>query len=218
MDCNMPGLSVPHYLLEFAQVHVHYISDAVQPSHSLTPSSPFALDLSQHQEIFNEPANCTRQPKYWSFSLSISLPSEYSGLISLQIDWLDLLAVQGTVRSLLQHRSLKASIFSWSAFFMAQLPQPYMTTGNTIALTIQTFVSRVMSLLFNTLSSYVIAFLPISNDLLISWLQSPSTMILESKKRKFVTASAFPLSISHEVMGLGAMILVSFFFFFNIWS
>ena len=132
-------------------------------------------------------------PKYWSFSFSISPSSEYSGLISLKIDWFDLLAVQGTFRSLLQQHSLKAYIFWHSAFFMVQLSQSSMTTGKTITLTIQTFVSTVMSLLFNTLSSFVINFLPRSHHLLISWLQSPSAMILELKKRTSVTTSTFPL-------------------------
>ena len=132
--------------------------------------------------FFNESALHTRWPKYWSFSFSISPSNEYSGLISFRIDWFDLLAVQGTLKSLLQHHSSKASILWCSAFFMAQLSHPYMITGKTIALTRQTFVSRVVSLLFNMLSRFVIAFLPKSKCLLISWLQSPSTVILEPKK------------------------------------
>ena len=139
----------------------------------------------------SESALHIRWPKYWSFSISPS--NEYSGLISLKVDWFDLLAVQGTLKSLLQHKS-KASILQHSAFFTVQLSQPYVTTGKTIiALTVWTFVSRVMSLLFNTLSKFVIAFLPRSNRLLISWLQSPSTVILQTKKRKLVTVSPFPL-------------------------
>ena len=132
-----------------------------------------------------------RWPKYWSFSFSISPFSEYSGLISLKIDWFDLLAVQGTFRSLLQHHSLKASVLWCSTFFMVQLSQLYVTTGKTIDLTIRTFAGRVISLLFNTLFRFVIAFLPSSSRLLISWLQSPSPVILEPKKRKSVTTSTF---------------------------
>jgi len=150
-----------------------------------------------------------RWPKYWSFSFSISPSNEYSGLISFRMDWLDLLAVQGTLKSLLQHRSSKASILQCSTFFIVQLSHPYMTTGKTIALTRWTFVGKVMSLLFNMLSRLVIAFLPRSQCLLISWLQSPSAEILEFKKIKSVTVSIVSPSICHEVMGLDAMILVS---------
>ena len=147
-------------------------------------------------------------PKYWSFSFSISPSSEYSGLISFRMDWFDLLAVQGTLKSLLQHHSSKASILLHSTFFIVQLLYPYMTTGKTIALTRQTFVDKVMSLLFNILSRLVIDFLPRSKSLLISWLQSPSALILELPKIKSVTVSIFSLSICHEVMGPDAMILV----------
>ena len=130
----------------------------------------------------NESVLCIRWPKDWSFSFSISPSNEYSGLISFRMGWLDLLAVQGTLRSLLQHRSSKASILCCSVFFMIQLSHPYMTPGKTIALTRWTFVSKVMSLLFNMLSRLVIAFLPRSKRLLISWLQSPSAVILEPRK------------------------------------
>ena len=136
------------------------------------------------RDFSNELSVRIRWPKYWCFSFSISPSNEYSGLISLKIDWFDLLAVQGTFRSLPQHHSLKASILWHSAFFMVQLSQLYVTTGNTIALTIQTFVGRVMSLLFNTLSRFVIAFLPRSNRLLISWLQSLSTVIFGAQEEK----------------------------------
>ena len=132
-----------------------------------------------------------RWPKHQSFSISPC--NEYSGLISFRIDWFYLIAVQGTLNSLLQHHSLKASILQHSAFFIVQLSHPYMTTEKTIALTIQTFIGKVMFLLLNMLSRFVIAFLPRSKHLLISWLQSPSTVILEPKKRKSVTASTFPL-------------------------
>ena len=130
----------------------------------------------------NESVLCMRQPKYWSFSFSISPSSEYSGLISFRMDWLDLLAVQGTLKSLLQHHSSKASILWCSAFFIIQLSHPYMTTGKTIALTRWTFVGKVMSLLFNMLSGLVIVFLPRSKHLLISWLQPLSAVILEPPK------------------------------------
>ena len=141
-----------------------------------------------------------RWPEDWSLSFIFSPSGEYSGLISLKIDWFDLLAVQGILRSLLQHHSSKTSILWCSAFFMVQLSQPYMTTGKTTALTVWTFVGRVMSLLFNTLSRSAITFLPRSNRLLISWLQSWSAMILEPKKRESVTPSTFSPSVCHAVM------------------
>ena len=149
-----------------------------------------------------------RYPNYWSFSFSIRPSNEYSGLISFRMDWLDLLAVQGTLRSLLQHHTSKASILRCSAFFIVQLSYPYMTTGKTIALTRQTFVGKVMSLLLNMLSRLVITFLPRSKRLLISWLQSPSAVILEPPKIKSVTVSIVSPSIYHEVMGPDAMIFV----------
>ena len=147
----------------------------------------------------NEALLCIRWPEYWSFSFSISPSNEHSGLISFGIDWFDLLEVQGIPKSLLQHHSLKASVLQCS-FFMIQLSHPYMTTGKTIALTIQTFVNRVMSLLFNTLYRSVIAFLLRSKSLLISRLQSLSAVILEAKKIKSLTVSIVYLSIRHEVM------------------
>ena len=142
------------------------------------------------------------------FSFSISPSNEYSGLISFRMDWLDLLAVQGTLNCLLQHHSSKASILQCSAFFTVQLSHPYMTTGKTTAVTRRTFVGKVMSLFFNMLSRLVIAILPRSKRLLISWLQSPSAMILEPKKIKSLTVSIVSPSICHEVMGSDAMILV----------
>ena len=142
-----------------------------------------------------------RWPKYWSFSFSTSPSNEYRGTISFRMDWLDLLAVQGTLKSLLQHHSSKASIPQHSAFFLLQLSHPYMTTRKTIALIRQTFVGKVMSLLFNMLFRLVITFLPRSNCLLISWLQSPSAVILEPRKIKSVTVSIVYPSICHEVMG-----------------
>ena len=148
---------------------------------------------------------CIKWPKYWSFSFIISPSSEYSGLISFRMDWLDLLAVQGTLKSLLQHHSSKASNLWCSAFLIVQLSHPYMTTGKTIALTTQTFVVKVMCLLFNMLSRLVLNFLSRSKHLLISWLQSPSAVILEPQNIKSATVSP---SICHEVMGPDAMILV----------
>ena len=151
---------------------------------------------------------CIKWPNYWRLSFSISPSNEYSGLISFRMDWFDLLAVQGTLKSVLQHHSSKASILWCSAFFTVQLSHPYTITGKTIALTRQTFVGRVMSLLFNTLPRFVTAFLPRSKRLLISWLQLSSTVILEPKKIKSVTVSILSPSICHEVMGPDVMILV----------
>ena len=149
-----------------------------------------------------------RWPKYWSFSFSIVPSKEIPGLISFRMDWLDLLAVQGTLKSLLQHHSSKASILPRSAFFTVQLSHPYMTTGKTITLTRQTFVGKVMYLLLNMLSRLVITFLPRSKHLLISWLQSPSAVIFQPKRIKSATVSTVSPSISHEVMGPDAMIFV----------
>jgi len=156
----------------------------------------------------NESTLCMRWPKYWTFSFSISPPKEHSGLICFRMDWLDLLAIQGTLKSLLQHQTSKASILLCSAFFTVQLSHPYMTTGKTIALTGWTFVGKVMSLLFNMLSRLVITFLSRRKRLLISWLQSPSAVILEPRKIKSATVSSVSPSISHEVMGPDAMIVV----------
>ena len=156
----------------------------------------------------NESALCIRWPKYWSFSFNISPSNEHPGLISFRIDWLDLLAVQGTLKSLLQHHSSKASILLHSALFMVQLSHPYMTTGKTIALTRWTFVGKVMSLLLNMLSRMVIIFLSRSKCLLISWLQSPPAVILEPPKTTSVTVSTVSASIFHEMMGPDAMIFV----------
>ena len=178
------------------------VSFSVVPFLLLSPIPPSIRDFS------NESALHMRWPKYWSFSFSISPSNDHPGLISFKTDWLDLLAVQGTLKSLLQHHSSKASILQYSAFFTVQLSHPYMATGKTIALTRQTSVDKVMSLLFNMLSSLVITFLPRSEHLLISWLQSPSTVILEPPKIKSDTVSTVSQSIFHEVMGPDAMILV----------
>ena len=182
MNCSMPGLPVHHQLLEFTQTHVHRVSDAIQPSHPLSSPSPPACNPSQRQSLFSESTLRMRWPKYWSFSFSIIPSKEIPGLISLRMDWLDLLVIQGTLKSLLQHHTSKASILQHSAFFTVQLSHPYMTTGKTISLTRRTFVGKVMSLLLNMPSCLVITFLPRSKRLLISWLQSPSAVILEPPK------------------------------------
>ena len=170
MDCSMPGLPVHHQLLEFTQSHVHWVGEAIQPSHPLSFPSPPAFHLSQNQSLFQWVGPSCQLAKFWSFGFSVHSSSEYSGLTSFRINWFDLHAVQGTLKSLLQHHSLKASIRWHSAFFMIQPSHLYMTNGKAIALTVWTFVSKVMFLLFNTLSRFVIAFLSRSNSLLISWL------------------------------------------------
>ena len=147
MDCSAPGFPVHHQLPELTQTHIHWADDVSQPSHPLSSSSPPALNLSQYQGLFKWVLRI-RWPKYWSFSFSISPSNEYSELISFRIDWFDILAVQGTLKSLLQYLSSKASVLQHSAFFIVQLSHPYMTTGKTIVLTRQTFVGKVMSLLF----------------------------------------------------------------------
>jgi len=183
--------------------------ELVMPSNHLILCRPLLLPPSIFPSIrvfSNESVLHIRWPKYWSFSIGPS--NEYSGLISIRMDWLGLLAVQGTLKSLLQHHSSKASILQCSAFFMVKLSHPYMTTRKTIALTRWTFVSWVMSLLFNMLSRFIIAFFLRSKRLFISWLQSPSAVILEPKKIKSVTVCIVSPSICHEVMGPDAMILV----------
>ena len=173
-----PGFPVHRQLQELAQTHVHQVGDAIQPSHPLLLLASIFPSI----RVFSyESVLCIRWPKYWSFTFSISPSNEYSGLISFRIDWLDLLAVQGTLKSL-QHHISKASIIWGSDFFMVQLSHPYMTTGKPIALTRWNFVGKVTSLLFNMLSRLVIDFLPRSKHHLISWLKSPSAVILEPKK------------------------------------
>ena len=174
MDCSMPGHPVHHQLPELSQTHVHRVGDAIQPS------VPLSLPLLLLPSIFpsitilsNESVLHIRWPKYWSFSLSISPSNEHPRLISFRMDWLDLLAVQGTLKSLLQHHTSRASILWCSAFFIVQLSHPYMATGKTIALTRWTFVSKVMSLLFNMLSRLIITFLPRS----IGLLYRPGSMV-----------------------------------------
>ena len=205
MDCSIPGSPVLHHLPEFAQTHAHWVSDAIQPSHPLSsPSSP-AFNLSQHQGVFQWVSSSIRWSKHRSFSFSICPSNEYSWLISFRMDCLDLLAVQRTIKSLLQYHSSKASILQHSGFFIVQLLHPYMTARKTITLTRWTFVDKVISLLFNVLSRLVITFLPRSKRLLLSWLQSPSAVILELQYIKSATVSQ---SFCHEVMGLDAMIFI----------
>ena len=153
MNCNTPGFPVLHYLPEFAQTHIHCISDAIQPSRPLSPLLLLHWIFPSIRVFSNDLALCIRCAEYWNFSISPS--NEYSGLISFRIDWFDL-AVQRTLESLLQHHSSKASLLQCSAFFMVQLSHPYMTTRKTIALTVQTFFGKVMSLLFNILSRFVV--------------------------------------------------------------
>ena len=189
MDHSTPGLPVCHQLLSLAKL---MSIESVMPSNHLLLCHPLLLLPSIFPSIrvfSNESALPIRWTKYWSFSFNISPSNEHPGLISFRMDWLDLLAVQGTLKSLPQLHSSKASILQCSAFFIVQLSHPYMTTGKPIALTRWTFVGKVMSLLFNMLSRLVITFLPRSKPLLISWLQSPSAVILESPKIKSATVS-----------------------------
>ena len=205
MNHSTPGLPVHHQLPEFVQP---MFIESGMPSNHLTLYHPFLLlpSIFPRIRVFsNESALHIRWPKYWSFSFNISPSNEHPGLISFRMDWLDLLVVQGTLKSLLQHHGSKASILLHSAFFTVQLSHPYKTTGKTIALIRRTFVDKVMSLIFNMLSRLVITFLPRSKHLLISWLQSPSAVIFEPRKIKSATVSP---SICLEVMGLDAMILV----------
>ena len=192
--------------------------ELLMPSNHLILCCPLLLLPSifpSSRAFFSEPALHIRWPKYWSFNFSISSSNEYSGLISFRMDWFDLLAVQGTLKSLLQHHSSEASILRRSAFFMVHPSYPYMTTGKTIDLTIWAFVGKVMSLLFNLLSRFVTAFLPRNKHLLISWLQSSSAENLEPKKIKSVTVSIASPSICQGMMGLDAMIFVFWMLSFN---
>ena len=192
--------------------------ESVMPSNHLILCHPFLLlpsILPSIRVFSNELVLCIRWPKYWSFSFNISPSNGHPGLISFRMDWLDLLVVQGPLKSLLQHHRSKVSILQQSAFFIVQLSHPHKTTGKTIALTRQTFVGKVMSLLFNMLSRLVITFLPRSKHLLISWLQSPFAVILEPQKIKSATVSTVSPSICHEVMGPNAMILVFWMLSFN---
>ena len=201
INYRIPGFSVLHYLPKFAQVYISWVSDAFQPSHPLPAPSSFAFSLCQHQVFIQWVGSSYWVAKVLELQLQHLSFNEYSGLISFKIDWFDLLAVQGTLKSIFQHHNSKASILQCSAFFMVQLSHPYMTTGTTIALTRRTFVDKVMSLLFNTLSRFVTAFLPRSKYLLFSWLKSLYAVILEHKKIKSDTASTFSSSICHIRLG-----------------
>ena len=195
MNHSTPGLPVHHQLLEFTQTHVHRVSDVIN---HLILCCPFLLlpPIPPSIRVFSsESALHMRWPKYWNFSFSIIPSKEHPGLISFRIDWLDLLADQGTLKNLLQHHSSKASIIRCSAFFTVQLSHPYMTTGKTIALTRRIFVGKIMSLLLNMLSRLVMTFLSRSKRLLILWLQSPTAVILEPPKIKSDTVSTVSPSI-----------------------
>ena len=207
MDRSTPGFPVYHQLLEFTQTHVRWVSDAIQRSHPLSSPSPPTFNLSQKQGLFKWVSSSHQVAKVLEFQLQHQSFQWISGLISFRMDWMDLLAVQGTLKSLLQHHSSKASILLCSAFFIVQVSHPYMT-GKTIVLTRQTFVSQVMSLLCNMLSRLVTAFLPNSKHLLISWLQSPSSVTLEPPKINSLIVSIVSPSICYEVVGPDAMILV----------
>ena len=194
MDCSTPGFPVHHQLPELTQTHVHWVGDAIQPSHPLSSPSPPTFNLSQHQDLFQWVTSLHQVAKVLEFQLQHqSLQWKHSGLISFRMDRLDLLALKGALKSLLQHHSSKASILQHSAFFIVQLSHPYMNTGKTIGFTRWTFVGKVMSLLFNMLSRLVIAFLPRSKRLLISWLQSPSAVILEFPKIISYCFHCFPI-------------------------
>ena len=208
MDSSMPGSLVLHYLPEFAQIHVHWVGYLSNHLILCCPPSSFTFNLSQHWDHFQWVGFLHQVAKVLELQLQQQFFHEYSGLISFRIDWLDLLAVRETLKSVLQHHGLKASVLWHSAFFMDQLSHLYLTSGEYIALALQNFVDKVMSLLFNTLSRFAIASIPRSKGLLIPWLQSPSAVILEPKERKLVTASTFSHSICPEVMAPDAMIIV----------
>ena len=204
MNLSTPGLPVHHWLPEFTQTLIHWVGDAIKHLILCRPLFLLPLIPPSIRVFSNESTLHMRWPKYWSFSFSIIPSKEHPRLISFRMDWLDLLPL----KSLLQHHNSKASILRRSAFFTVQISDPYMTTGKTIALTRRTFAGKVMCLLLHMLSRSVITFLPRSKHLLISWLQSPSAVILEPKKIKSVTVSTVSPSISYEVMGPDAMIFV----------
>ena len=191
MDCSTPGFPVHHQLPESTQTHVHWVGDAIQPSHPLLSLLLLPLIFPSIRVFSNESVLRIRWPNYWSLNFNISPSNEYSWLISLKIDWFDILVVQGTLKSLFQYHNSKAFILCCSAFLMIQISHPYMTIGKNIALTIGKFVGKIMSLLFNILSRFVIAFFPQSKCLLISWLQPPLAVILEPKKIKSATRFHF---------------------------
>jgi len=208
MNRSMPGLPAHHQLPEFTQL---MSIESVMPSNHLIFCHPLLLlpSIFPSMRVFSkESAFWIGWPKYWSFSFNISPSNEHPGLISFKMDWLNLLAVQETLKGLLQHHSSKASILQRSAFFIFQPLHPYMTTGKTVVLTRWIFVGKVMSLLFNMLSRLAITFLPRGKHLLISWQQSPSAVILEPRITKSVTVSNFSPSVCHEVMGPDAMTFI----------
>ena len=207
MNCSMPGFWVLH--ISWSLLRLMSI-ESLMPSSYLISCHPLLLpsDFPSIRVFSIGSALHIRWPKYWSFNFSISPSTGYSELISFRIDWLDLLEVQGTLKRFLQHHSSKASILRCSAFFMVSLSHPYMTTGKTIALTLLTSVGNVMSLFFNMLSRFVIVFLPRSKCLLISWLQSLSTVDFGTQENKVCHCFVFSPSICHEVIGPHAMILV----------
>ena len=192
MDCSTPGLPVLFCLPEFAQTHVHWVSEAVQPSHPLSSPSPLASIFSNMRVFSNKLALHIRQPKYWRFSFNISLSKGYSGLILFRIDWFDRLAVQGTLKNLLQHHSSKASILQCCFLYETTLTSIH-DYWKKHSFDYMDFFIKVISLLFNMISRFVIAFLPRSKQLFISWLQLLSTMILETKKIKFHYLHCFPI-------------------------
>ena len=194
MNCSTPGFPVHHQLPEYTQTHVHQVDDGIQISHPLSSPSPPPSIFPSICGFSNESVLPIGWPNYWSISFSISPSNEYSGLISFRMNWLDLLlVVQGTLKSLLQHYSPKASILQRSAFFTVQLSHPYMTIGKTIALIRRTFVGKVISLLSNILFTLVLAFLPRSKCLLILWLYSTSAVILEPPKIVCHCFHCFPI-------------------------
>ena len=210
MDSSMPAslsFTISWSLLRLMSIEL------VMPSNHFNLCCPLLLlpSILESIRVFsNESALCIRWPKYWSFSFNINLSNEYSGWISFRIHWLNPLAVQGTLKSLLQHHSLKAPVLWRLAFFMFQFSHPYMTTGKTTVLTIWTFVGKMMSLVFKILSRFVIAFLPRSKRLLVSWLQSPSTVILDPRKRKSVPVSTFPIYLQWSDAIILAFWILSF--------
>ena len=216
MNHSTPGLPVHHHLLESTQTHVHRVDDAIQPSHPLSSSSPPAFNLSQHQGLFKWVSSSHQVAK--EFLLQHHPSNQHPGLIYFRMGWLDLLEVQGTLKSLLQHYNSEASILWYSAFFIVQLSHLYMTTGKTIALIRRTFVGKVVSLLFNMLSRFVIIFLPRSKRLLISLLQSPSAVILEPRKIKSASFHRFPIYLPwsdgtrcHDLSFLNVELYANFF-------
>ena len=197
MNCSTPGLPIHHQVSEFTQTHVHWVGDAIQPSHPLSFPPPPSLNPSSLR-VFSNVSSSHHVAKVLEFQPQCQSFQWTLGLISFRMDWLDLLAVQGMLKSLLQHHSSKASILWCSAFFIVQLSPPYMTTGKAIALTRQTFVDKVMSLLFNMLSRLVITFLSRSKCLLISWLWSPFAVILKPRKTKSATVSTISPSFAKK--------------------